>query len=331
MNDPGKTSIKGIDGKPLPNSVCVANFFTIGGIEQWVMIRGEDKIKNPILLMLHGGPGSSETNLFRFHNADLEQFFTVVYWDQRGSGKSFNESIPKISMNINQFVTDLDELLDIILKKIVLKDKVIIFGHEWGSVLGTIYAAKFPQKVSAYVGCGQRNNRLNSEKSIHTYLLNEAERRNLKYMLSDLKEMGPPPHTVNQMFRQRHLLSEVEGKETICSRWDSAFVNCLAPEGSFWDLLSSSPQYEFSMITMWDEISKINLVELVPELKVPVLFFLGRNDHLVPSDVSVDFINNLSAPSKKIVWFVNSGNSPFTEEAAIFNMSMVKLVRPLAM
>src|SRR5215831_20465923 len=98
-------------GKPMPGSVAEIEYLRIGGIDQWVMTRGEN-VANPPLILLHGGPGISETGLFRYFNAPLEKRFTVVYWDQRGAGKSFHPAIPKSSMTVGQLIADLDEVVD---------------------------------------------------------------------------------------------------------------------------------------------------------------------------------------------------------------------------
>lgn len=94
------------NGCPLPHSVAEVGFVRLGGAEQWVLMRGADTESNPILVMLHGGPGFSETTFWRYYNsAALEQAFTVIYWDQRGSGKSFNPTTTrKESMTVDQFV-----------------------------------------------------------------------------------------------------------------------------------------------------------------------------------------------------------------------------------
>ena len=94
MKRAGKTKpFRGPDGKVLPGSIAEAKYLRLGGLEQWVMIRGES-LDNPPLVLLHGGPGLTETPFFRHFNAPLEKTFTVVYWDQRGSGKSFDSKIP---------------------------------------------------------------------------------------------------------------------------------------------------------------------------------------------------------------------------------------------
>jgi pimeloyl-ACP methyl ester carboxylesterase len=80
---------------------------------------------------------------------------------------------------------------------------------------------------------------------------------------------------------------------------------------------------------MWPEVSRLNLIELVPALEVPVFFFLGRKDHFVPPETSVAYFNALTGPSKKLVCFENSGHEPFVDEPHKFNAAMADLVRPV--
>ena len=151
MRHPGETPpFRGPQGEVLAGSIAEVGYRRLGGFDQWMMIRGES-VANPALVLLHGGPGLSETALFRYFNAPLEKSFTVVYWDQRGAGKSFHRDIPRSSMTVEQFVADLDELVDAVCERLG-KTKVALFGHSWGSVLGPLYAARFPEKVGAYVG-----------------------------------------------------------------------------------------------------------------------------------------------------------------------------------
>src|ERR1700688_505297 len=154
MKHPGKTiPFRGPDGRVLRGSIAEINYLRLGGLDQWVMIRGENAA-NPPLILLHGGPGFTEMRLFRHFNAALDKCFTVVNWDQRGAGKSFDRNIPRSSMTVEQSIADLDELVNTVRKRLG-KSKVTIFGHSWGSALGVLYAARFPDKVAAYVGSGQ--------------------------------------------------------------------------------------------------------------------------------------------------------------------------------
>ena len=109
---------------------------------------------NPILIVLHGGPGSPETVFFRASNAALEDAYTVVYWDQRGAGRyCAKTTLPPESMTIERFIADLDELTDQLRARFA-KAKVALLGHSWGSALGVLYAARHPGEGQRLCGRG---------------------------------------------------------------------------------------------------------------------------------------------------------------------------------
>jgi len=310
-----------------PGSIAEIKRLRLGGLDQWVMIRGES-LANPPLILLSGGPGLSETGLFRHFNAALEKSFTVVYWDQRGSGKSFDRTIRRSSMTVEQFIADLDQLVEVVRER-VGQSQVAIFGHSWGSALGVLYAARFPEKVGAYVGSGQIGDWSAGETSSYAFALAEAERLENHKALKQLRAIGPPPHTVDQLWTERTWLQRMEGKLGARALWDMGRIVLAGSESSVLDLPNLMRGFRFSLDTMWAEVSKLNLIRLAPALQVPVFFLLGRSDHWVPPEVSMAYINVLTAPSKTIVWFENSGHEPFMDEPDKFNRAMVDLVRPV--
>ena len=325
---PKTRPFRGPKGEVVQGSIAEVHYLRLGGLDQWVMIRGES-LANPPLILLHGGPGLSETFFFRHFNAPLEQTFTVVYWDQRGSGKSFDSQIPRSSMTVEQFIADLDELVEAVRQR-VGKKKVAIFGHSWGSALGVLYAARFPEKVAAYVGSGQVGDWLAGEASSYAFVLAEAQRLNNRKALEELRAIGPPPHTATSLWTQRMWLNCFEGNLGARSLWNVGRIFLGAPESSIFDLPNVQRGFRFSIDAMWAEVSRINLMKVVPVLQMPVFFFLGRLDHWVPSETSAAYFDALTAPSKTLVWFEKSGHEPFVDEPAKFNASMVELLRPVA-
>jgi pimeloyl-ACP methyl ester carboxylesterase len=309
--------------------IAEASFRPIGGIDQWVMLRGE-RAGNPPLIMLHGGPGLSETGLFRRFNSPLEKDFTVVYWDQRGAGKSFSPAIPRSSMTVERFVTDLDELVDAVREELG-REKVAIFGHSWGSALGAIYAARFPEKVAAYAGSGQVGDWAASESASYAFALAEARRLGRRGIEKKLLAIGPPPHSAASLWTQRTCLSRLEGRMRPKALWKLARAVLSDRDSSVFRMPGAMRGFRWSLEVMWDEVVRINLIELAPELRMPVFFLLGRNDHWVPPETSVAYFDRLSAPSKELVWFERSGHEPFMDEPADFNAAMTGLVRPALM
>ncbi|WP_256209093.1 alpha/beta fold hydrolase [Nitrosospira sp. Nsp14] len=173
-----------------PGSCCC--WRTIGGIPQSLWFRGVSR-SDPALILLHGGPGTSESALFRHYNSALERHFLVVYWEQRGTGRSFNPAISPQSMTIAQSVRDLDEVVELVRRRFG-KDKVVLLAHSWGTVLGTIYAARYPEKVSVYVGIAQVANAPRGRRLSYDFALSEAKKRNNAKAVAELMAIGPPPY-----------------------------------------------------------------------------------------------------------------------------------------
>jgi pimeloyl-ACP methyl ester carboxylesterase len=327
MKHPGKTPpFRGPHGESLPGSIAEITYLRLGGLEQWVMIRGE-RITNPALIVLHGGPGMSETSFFRRCNAALEKSFTVVYWDQRGTGKSFDRNIATSSMTVDQFIADLDELVDVVRKRIG-QGQVVILGHSWGSVLGALYAARFPEKVALYIGCAQIGDAAAGEAGSYAYALAAAQRLDNRKALKELRAMGPPPHSASDLFKERTWVSRFDGQFSPRAVWKMARLVLGTPESSIVDLPNLMRGFRFSIDAMWAEVSRLNLLTLVPALQMPVFFFLGRRDHWVPPETSVAYIDALRAPSKTLVWFEESGHEMFVDEPAKFNATVTEMVRP---
>jgi pimeloyl-ACP methyl ester carboxylesterase len=329
VRHPGRTSpFRTATGEIVPGSIAELGYQRLGGIDQWVMIRGES-LTNPPLIHLHGGPGFSETRLFRHFNAPLEKGFTVVYWEQRGAGKSFSRNIPRSSMTAERFIADLDELVDAVLMR-VGQSKVAIFGHSWGSVLGVLYASRFPHKVAAYVGSGQIGNWPAAESKSYAFALAEAQRLDNGKALKVLRAIGPPPYPATSVWTERTWLQRFEGQLTPRALWSIGRIALGGTESSLFDLPNLLRGFRFSLDAMWADVSRLNLTDAAPDLQMPVFFFLGRRDHWVPPETSVMYFDALNAPLKRLVWFEESGHQPFVDEPAKFNRMMVELVRPVA-
>lgn len=328
MRRPGRTRpFRTAAGDILPESVAEVGYCRLGGVDQWVMIRGRN-LANPPLIHLHGGPGFSETRLFRHFNSELETRFTVVYWDQRGAGKSYHRGIARSSMTVEQFLTDLDELVAMVCAR-VGQERVILHGHSWGSLLGVLYASRRPERVAAYLGTAQIGDASAAEAASYACAVAAAEQRRNGRALRALRAIGPPPYPASSVFTERTWMQRLDGQLSPKALWRlRGAVFGGGRESSPLDLVNLIRGFRFSMETMWEEVSALNLVTAVPALRVPVAFFVGRRDHWVPPDSSVDYFDALTAPSKHLLWFDESGHEPFVDEPAKFNHAVVDMGRP---
>jgi pimeloyl-ACP methyl ester carboxylesterase len=207
-------------------------------------------------------------------------------------------------------------------------NQVVIYGHSWGSALGVLYAGRFPEKVVAYVGSGQIGDWAAGEAASYAFALAKATRLHDHKALKKLHLIGPPPHSAKSMWTERTCLQRIEGQLSPRALWKMGRVLFGGPESSILDLPNIMRGFRFSLDAMWAEVSTLDLVKRVPALQMPVFFFVGRRDHWVPPEVSVAYFDALAAPSKKLVWFEESGHEAFVDEPDKFNSAMVDLVRP---
>jgi pimeloyl-ACP methyl ester carboxylesterase len=315
-------------GALIPTSIAEIKWVKLGGLDQWVMIRGEN-ILNPVLILLHGGPGMSETSLFRGFNSVLEKSYTVVYWDQRGAGKTFDPATPTSSMTVEQLVADLDQLVDYVCQRIG-KQKVTLLGHSWGSQLGCLYAARFPEKVALYVGCAQIGDSQRSEALSYAIALDAARRAGHHKATRALLAIGPPPHDGKRLWIERVWLNRLEGAMKPKALWKLGRVLLADKEHSIFDAFTTFRALRWTLDAMWREVTNLKLPELVPALQVPAVFMLGRKDHWVPAEASLAYIDALIAPSKQVIWFEESSHEIFVDEPEKFNATMLELVLPMA-
>lgn len=142
--------------------------------------------------------------------------------------------------------------------------------------------------------------------------------------------MGPPPHGVQDLMTERTLVQLMDGQLGPRALWKLGKMILGSTESSIRELPATFRGFRFTLEAMWAEASALNLLELAPELKVRVFFFLGRKDHWVPAEASMAYVEQLTAPSKDVIWFEASGHEPFMDEPARFDRAMVERVRPVA-
>ena len=304
-----------------PAGIASLEKVRLGGVEQWIQIRGHDRAK-PILLFLHSGPGFPEMP-FSHVNAALEKDFVVVQWDQRGAGKSYSPSIPESSMTIEQFVSDTHQLVELLLQRFG-RAKLILVAHSWGSIIGALMVAKYPELFDAYVGISQAVDPPESERMMYRFALETAIRQANQNAAADLGRIGEPPY---QSFSDYRLMkswvkhfNDVGYLEP--TPWLFARIALASPVYSWGDLVRLLFGMRFSFSRLWQEVFyRTDLLKQVPKLDVPVYFFLGRHDRTVTASAAMAerYFNALEAPrGKHLIWFEYSGHWLQLEEPKKF-------------
>jgi pimeloyl-ACP methyl ester carboxylesterase len=312
-----------------PNSIASVERWDVDGITQSVIIRGRDTA-NPVLLWIHGGPGSGQTPVARRFDGDLENAFTVVYWDQRYAGQSYDPSLPiPADLKIADYVRDLGVVVDR-LRTRFHKQKIVLVGQSWGTVLGVLYAEQHPDKVAAYAGIGQVTNTPENESLSYGFALQQARTRGDADGLKRLQDLGPPPRA-GSIFTPRDLLEEYGGfahGDLGLSRM--VMLSLTSREVNWRDVAALFGAHKYSEDMLNREFAHFTLDSGHPHFDVPVFILAGRYDQYSVASLAHRFYERLTAPTKQFVWFENSGHNPNFEEPAKFMTFMIDTVRPLA-
>jgi pimeloyl-ACP methyl ester carboxylesterase len=319
-------------GSDPTKAIAVLEKIRIGGSDQWILERSEN-VDNPIILFLHGGPGTSELTLNRRITKDLEKSFIVVNWDQRGAGKSYRAISDAAKMNIDQFVADTKELTLYLLKKFH-KDRIVLAGHSWGSVIGALTASRYPELFYCYIGIGQVAQMEENERASYQWTLQQAVEKNDKRAIAKLEKIGPPPYQgdwQSKFITQRMLLGRFGGEVHASRNGALGLVMgsvLFSREYSFGDRINFFKGILGSLKLLGPQLITVDLFKTVPEFKIPVYMMEGRYDHEVPSEIAQRYFDALKAPSKELIWFEESAHMVKSEEKDKFNGILLDHIRP---
>ncbi len=308
------------NGRALANSISEKTWIEINGIEQGMFIESQND-GNPVLLMVHGGPGMPDHFLTDRYPTGLEELFTVVWWEQRGTGLSYHGDIPAKTMTVNQFVSDTLAVTNYLRSRFG-KEKIYLLGHSWGSFIGIQAAAQAPELFDAYIGMAQMSYQLESERLAYEFMLEQFEQRGDRKMVHRLRkasvtaEGGTPEKYLALRDHAMHALG-IGTMRDMRSVITGIFIpSWLVRELTLGEKVNLWRGRLFSRrFGLWNKILRTDLTTVVPTLRIPVYFFHGRHDYTCSYDLAKEYFRKLKAPLKGFYTFENSAHSPVLEEA----------------
>lgn len=324
---PGSTPpIRDQEGNLIPDSVASLEKVEIGGLEQWILVRGAD-VSNPILLWLHGGPGASQMPVARYLNGDLEKDFVVVHWDQRGAGKSNPRDFDESTMTFQQFIDDGHELTSY-LKEHFNKEKIYLLGHSWGTMPGIRLAQAYPGDYYAYIGVSQVIDPATAQQVSHDWLVEQIEDSGNQGDLQRLEALGSLPYSDHEEYVNYIHLVDAYGGDMDVGMGELLWIALRAPEYNLGDLLAWFRGANRGSGPMWDDpgYQSYNVIKDVPRLRLPVFFFSGRDDYNTPLYVTERYFQQLDAPKgKQLVLFESSAHTRFLAEPLKFSQELLRV------
>lgn len=317
---PGRPdSFRDAEGNMLPYSLAEKVFIEIGGIRQGMFIKSKDST-HPVLLFLHGG--MPEYFLAERYARPLEDHFTVVYWEQRGSGLSYSPSIPPETMTLPQMVKDVIEVTGYLKQRFGV-EKVYLMAHSGGTFIGIHAANTAPGLFHAYIGVAQMSDQLTSERLAHAFMLERYKDEGNNRMVKKLRHAPVEDNTPDAYLRlrdkamhelgigtMRDMTSVVRG--IFIPSWTSRSYT-LKEKFNLWKGKSES-----GVSALWKDMVSVNLMNNIRALEIPVYFISGRWDYTVSFSLSADYFRTIQAPIKGFYIFEESAHSPMFEETTKF-------------
>ena len=289
----------------------------LGGMEQWITLRGDDR-DNPLLLWLHGGPGSSQMPVAHEYDDLLEKEFVVVHWDQRGAGKSNPRAFDERTMSQNRYIQDCHELT-LYLKETWHRNDIYLLGHSWGSQLGVLTAGRYPEDYRAYIGLSQVVDPLQAHVLGEQWLREVLRSRQDSRALKKLDRLDGPPYRDHGQF-----VTFIK----MVDRYGGSFD---VPMGRLARIALCSPYYNLSDLCrwmnganrgsgpMWEESLAFNAFDDVPSLDLPVFIIAGANDWNTPAQLAESWCRSVNTPSGgKFIVIREAAHTPCFADPARF-------------
>ena len=317
---------------PNPEAIDRTAEVELGGVRQFVSIRGRSAA-NPVLIVCHGGPALPSLPSSWIWQRGVEDYFTVVNYDQRASGRSAATLSEGMDLSLDRYVEDLAELI-VWLQGELGVTRVGVLGHSWGSIIGITLAERHPELLWGYVGVGQVISGDENEVECFGHALRSAIADGNQQAVTELRALGdypgPGPLTLERI--------------VTCRRWAQYYGGLSAYRSDFAYFTESqelSPYYTDDDLALIAAGQQATMPEVLPQLlgfdardrtsfEVPILLLLGRHDWTTPTAPVERWIERVTAPAKDVVWFENSAHLCMLEEPGKFVVSLATLALPHA-
>ena len=312
-----------------PNSIDEARFVEIGGIQQWITIRGDDR-NNPVLLFLHGGPGDAINPWAYAGFGGWSKHFTVVQWDQRGAGRTFgkNSGAPPGSITVARMTQDGIELAEL-LRRELRTDKLVLVGHSFGSILGVFMVKARPELFHAFVGTGQVADPRRNYAVAYSALLQKAQTLGDQPAIRELREIGSPPYANGRGYGvQRKWSNRFEGADLFLP--STLGLALTAPRSTMRDVLDWFDGQGFSAESLVPETSALEAQALGGTFALPVFVIQGAEDFTTPTSLARSFVTGIRAPQKAFIPIAGGGHFAVFMKSREFLGHLVSRVRPLS-
>lgn len=303
----------------------LSEYVNINGIDQFLLHYSSKNPALPVLLFIHGGPGLAESTFSYAFQKELCDLYIVVYWDQRGAGKTLTKN-KNIFPSIEESLDDLQQVI-IYLKSKYTKEKIVILGHSFGSVLGTLFALRHPEDVIYYIGAGQVISITENEKVGYKKLEQLIINANNKKDLEMLKEIGEYPESnyEKQMIKKIQIIRLLQGKYKVGMDFIPIIKTLFkSPIFRISDLISIFRGMSNNK-PIWNFMFSHSLYDETLTYEIPVYYIIGERDFQAPRTIAQAYFDRISAPEKQILTIENAGHFMMLDQPKAFAEALAEI------
>ncbi len=293
---------------------------------------------NPVILWVHGGPGNSMMPFLHLYQYEWENDFTVVNWDQRNVGMTYLANDPEAvlpTISAERVLEDVHEVTAYV-KKLLNKDKIILMGHSWGTVLGTMAVQTFPEDYGAYIGVAQVVNMADNEGIGYEKALEMAKSAGNLKDIRALEAIAPyPPLEYDPSYTAMMTVRTYQSKYGLSVNISFGnIVSILAtPYYSFNELRNSSIFNPLKVLSDQGDVARFlmegaDMRDYGADYQTPVYYIMAENDYVSPYLPANEFFEKIAAPDKQIFSIPDSGHLPFIENKRAFDRVLLEEVAP---
>jgi pimeloyl-ACP methyl ester carboxylesterase len=314
-----------------PSGIVEERFVEIGGIEQWIGIRGENH-DNPILLLIHGGPGSSYSIFTPLLRA-WEKHFTIVQWDQRGSGKTFAQTGPRMTgeISMGQLARDGIEVAKYVCARLG-KDRLFLLASSFGSTFGLQMARCCPNLFYAYIGTDQNVGMVRGREELHRELIQRLRAAGLTKGAKAIERIGKDPTRWTADDFTTVARWKMKSAPRGYRRTMKLLKNAVwyAPSWTLRDIRAFVAGMRFSLEQILPEASRYDAWQQGIRFGIPFFIFQGEDDVLTTPKMARAYFDDAIAPVKNMSLIVDAGHFAAFLQPEQFLQQLLSLVRPLA-